>query len=87
MRKYIDNYGNEITADYCAKLPIENNRQDVQSEEIWRRLIQVYSLLKFSSEKELLRVLIDDIEYWMEEDSIKSPKRWEITKSEINSLK
>ena len=34
MEKYIDNYGNEIEADYSRELPFGNKRDDVLSEEI-----------------------------------------------------
>ena len=66
MQKYIDNYGNEIYLDEVVSLPVDNLRQDSQSEELWRRLFQVYSSLKSSQEKTLLRDLLEDIEHWME---------------------
>ena len=57
MQKYIDNYGNEIYLDEVVALPVDNHRQDSQSEELWRRLFQVYSSLESSQEKTLLRDL------------------------------
>ena len=87
MQKYIDNYGKEIEADYFVELPIDNHRQDTQSEELWRRLSQVYSSLESSEAKNLLRELLQDIEHWMEKTPIKSPKRWERIMSEVRSTK
>ena len=86
MQKYIDNYGNEIYLDEFVALPVDNHRQDSQSEELWRRLFQVYSSLKSSQEKTLLRELLEDIEHWMERNSIKSPKRWDTNFSESSSI-
>ena len=87
MQKYIDNYGNEIYADKFVALPIDNCRQDSQSEELWRRLFQVYSDLKSSQEKILLRELLKDIEHWMERNPSESPKRWDANLSESSFKK
>ena len=87
MQKYIDNYGNEIYADKFVALPIDNCRQDSQSEELWRRLFQVYSDLKSSQEKNLLRELLKDIEHWMERNPSESPKRWDANLSESSFKK
>lgn len=87
MQKYIDNYGNEIYADKFVALPIDNCRQDSQSEELWRRLFQVYSDLKSSQEKNLLRELLEDIEHWMEKNPSESPKRWDANLSESKFIK
>ena len=87
MQKYIDNYGNEIYADKFVALPIDNCRQDSQSEELWRRLFQVYSDLKSSQEKNLLRELLEDIEHWMERNPSESPKRWDANLSESSFKK
>ena len=87
MQKYIDNYGNEIYLDEVVSLPVDNLRQDSQSEELWRRLFQVYSSLKSSPEKILLRDLLEDIEHWMERNPIESPKRWDANSSESSSIK
>ena len=87
MQKYIDNYGNEIYLDEVVSLPVDNLRQDSQSEELWRRLFQVYSSLKSSQEKTLLRDLLEDIEHWMERNPIESPKRWDENSSESSSIK
>ena len=85
MQKYIDNYGNEIYLDEVVSLPVDNLRQDSQSEELWRRLFQVYSSLKSSQEKTLLRGLLEDIEHWMERNPIESPTRWDANSSESSS--
>ncbi len=77
METYIDNYGSEVAADYCADLPFCNNREDSRSEEIWRRLHQVYTALESCKAKHLLRELLNDMERWMEKNSIESPNRWE----------
>ena len=87
MQKYIDNYGNEISLDKFVALPIDNCRQDSQSEELWRRLFQVYSDLKSSQEKNLLRELLEDIEHWMEKNPSESPKRWDANLSESKFIK
>ena len=87
MQKYIDNYGNEIYLDEFVTLPIDNNRQDTQSEELWRRLFQVYSGLKSSQTKKLLRELLEDIEHWMERNPMESPKRWDPNLSESGLIK
>ena len=87
MQKYIDNYGNEIYLDEVVSLPVDNLRQDSQSEELWRRLFQVYSSLKSSQEKTLLRGLLEDIEHWMERNPIESPTRWDANSSESSSIK
>ena len=86
MQKYIDNYGNEIYLDEVVALPVDNHRQDSQSEELWRRLFQVYSSLKSSQEKTLLHGLLEDIEHWMERNPIESPKRWDANFSESSSI-
>ena len=77
MKKYIDNYGNEIDADYTITLPVQNIKQDTQAEEIWRRLVLVDSTLEASKAKSLLRQLLTDVESWMEENPRLSPKRWD----------
>ena len=77
MEKYIDNYGNEIDADYGVHLPVENVKQDTQAEEIWRRLIQVDSTLETCKAKNLLGELLIDLESWMEESPSNSPIRWD----------
>ena len=87
MQKYIDNYGNEIYLDEFVTLPIDNNRQDTQSEELWRRLFQVYSGLKSSQTKKLLRELLEDLEHWMERNPMESPKRWDPKLSESGLIK
>ena len=87
MQKYIDNYGNEIYLDEFVALPIDNHRQDSQSEELWRRLFQVYSGLKPSQEKKLIRELLEDIEHWMERNPMESPKRWDPNLSEYGLIK
>ena len=87
MQKYIDNYGNEIYLDEFVTLPIDNTRQDTQSEELWRRLFQVYSGLKSSQTKKLLRQLLEDLEYWMERNPMESPKRWDPNLSESGLIK
>jgi len=87
MQKYIDNYGNEIYLDEFVTLPIDNNRQDTQSEELWRRLFQVYSGLKSSQAKKLLRELLEDIEHWMERNPMESPERWDPNLSESGLIK
>ncbi len=76
MKKYIDNYGNEIDADYKIDLPVENIKQDLQAEEIWRRLLLVDSTLEVCKAKILLRQLLTDMESWMEENPKLSPIRW-----------
>ena len=87
MQKYIDNYGNEIYLDEVVALPVDNHRQDSQSEELWRRLFQVYSSLKSSQEKTLLHGLLEDIEHWMERNPSESPKRWDANLSESSFKK
>ena len=77
MEKYIDNYGNEIAADYSRELPFGNKRDDVLSEEIWRRLWHINSMLDPSDAKELLQSVLSDLEYWIETNPIESPNRWE----------
>ena len=86
MQKYIDNYGNEIYLDEILALPVDNHRQDSQSEELWRRLFQVYSSLKRSQEKTLLHGLLEDIKHWMERNPIESPKRWDANSSRSSSI-
>ena len=77
MEKYIDNYGNEIEADYERQLPFGNKRDDVLSEEIWRRLWYINSTLDSSDARDLLQSVLSDLEYWMEINPIESPARWE----------
>tara|TARA_E500000331_G_scaffold304677_1_gene307948 strand:+ start:187 stop:420 length:234 start_codon:yes stop_codon:yes gene_type:complete len=77
MEKYIDNYGNEIEADYARQLPFGNKRDDVLSEEIWRRLWYINSTLDSSDARDLLQSVLSDLEYWMEINPIESPARWE----------
>jgi len=87
MQKYVDNYGNENYLDEIVTLPIDNNRQDTQSEELWRRLFQVYSGLNSSHAKKLLHELLGDIEHWMERNPIESPKRWDADLSKSSLIK
>ena len=77
MEKYIDNYGNEIEADYLRELPFGNRRGDILIEEIWRRLWNINSMLNPSDARDSLQSLLADLEYWMEMNPIESPKRWE----------
>ena len=76
MDKYIDNYGNEIDADYVIRLPVKNIKEDAQAEEVWRRLALVDSNLETCRAKHLLHELLTDLEFWMEENPSKSPMRW-----------
>ncbi|MDG1987985.1 MAG: hypothetical protein P8J18_08405 [Halieaceae bacterium] len=43
MEKYIDNYGNEIEADYSRELPFGNKRDDVltKSRKQWIKISQL----------------------------------------------
>ena len=87
MQKYVDNYGNENYLDEIVTLPIDNHRQDTQSEELWRRLFQVYSGLNSSHAKKLLHELLGDIGHWMERNPIESPKRWDADLSKSSLIK
>jgi len=80
-RKYLDNQGNEIEADY-GMLPVANNKGDMMYEELWRRIQHIESMIQGRVEREKLREILMDIEYWLSNDPILSPLRWDLTEDE-----